>query len=207
MSDIDIIFQIILVSFGMVLLSFILNKILGLKQETAVEIREKTLNLQERMQTAQALKDNKMMLELQMEMKELMTVMLKKQLIPLSIRCVIFLIIFSILGVIYGQYEFWYWTYFLSSLTISLITYGLRKLYRKATGKEQKSLGLSNLMGTMSQGFNPSEEVVHYSEPTPSKPQESWKTKIDTAKEVDKEELTPQEETQASASWKDKLQK
>ncbi len=204
MSDIEIIFQIVLIALGMVILSLVLNKIMGLKQDTALELRQKTMNLQERMQTAQALQDARMMLELQAEMKELMSMMLKKQLIPLSIRCVIFLGIFSVLGFIYGQYAYWYWTYLISSLSFSLIWYGIRKLYYKATGKEQKGGGvLSGLMGTMNQGINPTEEFVHYSTPTPIKPQ-TWKEKLPSTEDETKEKNG---ENRSPADWKNKLQK
>jgi len=48
-----VIFQIFLVTLGMVTLSMIFNKISGLNSESAREIREQTLELQERMRAAQ----------------------------------------------------------------------------------------------------------------------------------------------------------
>ncbi|MHA1805353.1 MAG: hypothetical protein ACTSU4_12625 [Promethearchaeota archaeon] len=210
MADMEIISQIVLIALGMVILGHVLNKILGLKRETTAELREKSLNLQERMKTAQVLQDRRMMLELQLEMKELMATMLKKQILPLTIRCIIFFGIFTVIGIIYGQYSYWFLTYFIASLCFSLISYGLNRLYRKITGKEDKTKSLLNgIMGTMTQEFNPSENIVSHSSsistPIQQAQQEalSWKSKINISKENDLEKET----SRTPANWKEKLEK
>ncbi|MHA1689695.1 MAG: hypothetical protein ACTSUN_10235 [Promethearchaeota archaeon] len=210
MADMEIISQIVLIALGMVILGHILNKILGLKRETTAELREKSLNLQERMKTAQVLQDRRMMLELQFEMKELMATMLKKQILPLSIRCIIFFGIFTVIGVVYGQYSYWFWTYFIASLCFSLISFGLNRLYRKITGKEDKTKSLLNgIMGSMTQEFNPSENIVSHSGSISSPIQQAqketlaWKSKINAFQENNQEK----EKSRSLVNWKEKLQK
>ena len=52
MANGEIIIQIMLITIGMVGLSEVLNRIFGLNMDAARELREKSQNLQERMQTA-----------------------------------------------------------------------------------------------------------------------------------------------------------
>ena len=139
----DIIFELMYISLGLVIFGLILNKILGLKSSVMKEIRDDAKNLQERLKQAQVLGDPRIMQELQGETMQLMKQMLKKQFLPMGIRCIIFLGIFFILSFYYGGYEYWYWVYFLWSLGFSLSVFGLTKAYKKVTGKEEEKKSLA----------------------------------------------------------------
>ncbi len=196
----DIILQIFLVTVGMYFLGLVLNRVLGLKRENMKALRAKTFNLQERMKNAQALGNLQLMREAQIEMSLLMKEMLKKQFIPMCVRCVIFLGIFSVLGIVYGEYEFWFWLYFIFSLSISFLGYGIMKLYRKATGKEDKSKRLvRELMGIASPNLASSSDVFQYSESTPPPPLHS--TSQEKSENSNENQLK-----EKSDSWKDRIQ-
>ncbi len=149
MANEEIIIQIMLITIGMVGLSEFLNRIFGLNMGTARDLREKTQNLQERMRTARFTGNPQEMRELQQESMELTKQMMKKQMIPSCVRCLIFLGIFIVIGAIYANYgenlipfpilffgSGWFAVYFLFSISFSLIIYGFKRLYRKLTGKE-----------------------------------------------------------------------
>lgn len=136
------------ISIGMVALGSILNKFLGINLQTARELRDKALNIQQRMRIAQATGNAQEMFAMQQESTALMKQMMKKQLIPSCIRCVVFLGIFALIGVIYMNYasgilpfvvpllgDGWIAVYFLFSIGFSLLLWGVKKLYRKLTGK------------------------------------------------------------------------
>ena len=200
MSDLDIIVQIMFIALGMVFLSFILNKIFGLKRQDMKEIRNNGLNLQQRMKNAQIMGDPEMMRQLQIETSQLMKVMLKKQLIPMGVRCVIFLGIFSIIGLIYAPYEYWFITYFLFSLTFSLLSYGLGKLYKKLTGKEDKSKNFAKeLMGLISPGSSELEGFDQYFKP------DSLQTQYQPSLHQQPNN-TVNQSSEKTDSWKDRIQ-
>lgn len=150
MANEEIIIQIMFITLAMVGLSEILNRIMGLKGDTAREIREKSRNLQQRMKTANLTGNSQEMFALQQESIALTKLMMKKQLIPQCVRCFIFIGIFVLIGGIYGRYgnllpfpilifgSDWFALYILFSLGFSLILYGIKRLYRKLTGKEDK---------------------------------------------------------------------
>jgi hypothetical protein len=147
----DIILELFYISVGLVLLGLLLNWILGLKPEAMKELRNNARNLQERLKQAQIIGDQQLMLQLQRETMLLMKQMMKKQIAPMLIRCVIFLGIFALLSFLYGNYEYWFWVYFLFSLLLSLLAYGIRKAYEKLTGKESKRETFTKeLIGTIS---------------------------------------------------------
>ena len=150
MANEEIIIQIMLITLGMVGLSEILNRFMGLNMDAAREMREKSKNLQERMKTARLTGNSQEMFELQQESMVLTKLMMRKQMIPSCVRCVIFMGIFGLVGGIYAPYgnllpfpilifgSDWFAVYFLFSISFSLILYGLKRLYRKLTGKEDK---------------------------------------------------------------------
>ncbi len=203
MANEIVIFQIFLVTLGMVVLSMIFNKITGLNRESAKEIREQSLDLQERMRVAQQEGNGQNLRELQQESMELTKTMIKKQIIPSCVRCFIFLGIFGLLGTLFAQYatgllpfpvlflgDGWVCVYLLFSISISLLIYLLKRLYRKMTGKEdirkmekQEIMGMltptsptsGNSRSYMQLNVKPSEEI-----PTddPSERKDSWKEKI-----------------------------
>ena len=192
----EIYLQLFLVAMGMVMLSLLLNKILGITPEIMKEIRDKSLNLQERMKNAQMLGDTRLMGELQRETMQIMKLMAKKQLIPLCLRCFIFIGLFAVLNLFYGVYDAasgfffgggWFLYYFLLAMAFSLSLYGVKRAYRKATGKEDKR---SSFMKEMSQVLNlnslrPGEGTV-FQIPAASKPIEhqpmplsdDWKNRL-----------------------------
>jgi len=147
---IEIIYQLMLISLILVIFGLLLNKILGIKQSKMKEIRNKALNLKERLRQAQLLGDTMLLQQLQLETMQLMKQMLKKQIIPMSIRCVIFIVIFIFISMIYSKYEYWIWWYILFSFSFSISTMLLGRLYKKVTGKEDKTKAFAKeIMGTI----------------------------------------------------------
>lgn len=200
MANEIVIFQIFLVTLGMVVLSMIFNKITGLNPESAREIREKTMALQERMRAAQQEGNAQNLRFLQQESIELTKTMMKKQLIPSCVRCFIFIGIFGILGLLFAQHstgllpfkvlffgDGWVGVYFLFSISLALLIYLVKRIYRKMTGKEdrrkmekQEIMGMLNPTSSNSRGYmqlnvKPSEEIPV---DDPSERKDSWKEKI-----------------------------
>lgn len=164
MSNVVIIIQILFVTLGMIVLGIGLNYILGLRKEALREMRKKAKNLQERIKNAQLLGDYQLMAQTQQESLQFMKLMMKKQFIPLCLRCVIFISIFAVLGLIYSDYKSgllpfpllifgsgWVAIYIIFSISISLIIYGVKRIYRKITGKGTKTQSyLKEIMGMIS---------------------------------------------------------
>ena len=151
MANEEIIIQIMLITITMVGVGEILNRIMGVKSDAVRELREKSINLRERMKMAQLTGETQIMMDLQRESMELTKIMMKKQMIPSCVRCIIFMGLFAVFGAVYAGYEVgllpfpilifgsgWFAVYFLFSITFSLILYGFKRLYRKLTGKEVK---------------------------------------------------------------------
>jgi len=203
MSNGVIIIQIMFITIGMIILGMILNYILGLRRENLSEMRKKALNLQERMRNAQLINDYQMMAQMQRESMQFMKLMMRKQFIPMCIRCIIFLGMFAILGFIYADYASgllpfpvlffgngWIAVYFLFSIGLSLLIYGVKKLYQKITGKETKSQSaLREIMGMISPGqqdvgvpFQMTSSTQTQSENSidiPPETKDSWKDRIE----------------------------
>ncbi|MFX1573153.1 MAG: hypothetical protein ACFFB0_10425 [Promethearchaeota archaeon] len=164
MSNVAVILQILFITIGMFIFGIFLNTILGIRKETIKEFRGKALNLQERMKNAQVLGDAQLMLQLQRETLKLTKQMMVKQIVPLFLRCAIFFGIIFVLGAIYTDYgsgllpfpllffgSGWLALYFIFSISISLIAYGMKILYKKLTGKEIRTQkDLRELMQIMS---------------------------------------------------------
>jgi uncharacterized membrane protein (DUF106 family) len=201
----DIVIQIFLITVAMVAFSEILNKLMGLNMGTARDLREQAKNLQERMRLAQLTKDMEELYKLQQESIQLTKEMMKKQLLPSCVRCIIFFGIFAVLNFIYADYSAgifpfpilffgsgWFAVYFLFSIGLSLLVWGIKKVYRKYTGKEDARKKESNAILGM-QSFKQDESEGHiqltrslpepYIEETQTNDQnenesDSWKTKI-----------------------------
>ena len=203
MSNGVIIIQIMFITIGMTILGIILNYVLGLRKENMSEIRKKALNLQERMRNAQLLNDYQMMVQVQRESMHFMKLMMKKQFIPMCIRCIIFLGIFAILGFFYADYrsgllpfpvlifgDGWVALYFLFSIGFSLLMYGVKKLYQKVTGKTTKSQSaLREIMGMIS----PTQQVAG----VPLDMTSSTQTQSDSSIDIPPE---------TKESWKDRIE-
>ena len=149
MSIAVIILQIMLITIGMLILGMILNKVLGLSKEKIIEFKERASNLQERIRNAQVIGDIQMMARLQRETMQFTKQIMLKQFVPLCLRCVIFIGIFAVLGFIYADYDSgllpfpllifgsgWVAIYFMFSISFSLLIFGIKKLYKRITGKD-----------------------------------------------------------------------
>lgn len=197
----ELIIQIMFISLVMVVFGMFLNRIMGLKPSKMKELRDKALNLQERMSTAQAIGDAQLLSQIQRETMQLTKQMMVKQFIPTCIRCVIFLVIFAILGIIYADFPEWFLLYFLFSLGFSLLFFGLRHLYKKATGKEDNKTNLMREISGLSTGAG-LESIVQVpksfsSELTPSN--QSYQQTNDG--------VNGKETPEKADSWKDRIEK
>ncbi|MHA1241734.1 MAG: EMC3/TMCO1 family protein [Promethearchaeota archaeon] len=183
MANEEIIIQIMLITLGMVGLSEILNRVMGLKMDTARDLRERSKSLQERMKTARLTGNAQEMIELQQESVALTKVMMKKQMIPSCVRCIIFMGIFGLIGGIYAPYgnllpfpilifgSDWFGVYFLFSISFSLILYGLKRLYRKLTGKEDKRKKASKeILGMLAPESGNQQGNLQLTRPIPDRP-------------------------------------
>ena len=183
MANEEIIIQIMLITLGMVGLSEILNRFMGLNMDAAREMREKSKNLQERMKTARLTGNSQEMFELQQESMVLTKLMMRKQMIPSCVRCIIFMGIFGLVGGIYAPYgnllpfpilifgSDWFAVYFLFSISFSLILYGLKRLYRKLTGKEDKRKKASKeILGMLAPESGNQQGNLQLTRPIPDRP-------------------------------------
>lgn len=99
----EVVWQIVLISLGMVLFSQLFQKKYALSRESQMKTQETLQDLQERIQLAQG--NMKLMQELQQEMMGLMQSMMKKQILPMCIRTIFFLGVLGLLRLFYGQYD------------------------------------------------------------------------------------------------------
>lgn len=212
MANEEIIIQIMFITLAMVGLSEILNRVMGLNMDTARELREKSRNLQERMKTVRLTGNSQEMFELQQESVALTKVMMKKQMIPSCVRCLIFIGIFALIVGIYASFadgllpfpilifgSGWFAVYFLFSISFSLILYGIKRLYRKLTGKEDKRKKASKeILGMLSSASGSQLNNLQLTRPIPNKPPR------DEGADSEQEDSNGQPK---SDSWKDRLQK
>ncbi len=212
MTNVEIIIQIMFITLAMVGLSEILNRVMGLNMDAAREIREKSRNLQERMKTARLTGNSQEMRELQQESMELTKLMMKKQTIPCCVRCFIFIGLFALIGGIYASYAEgllpfpilflgtgWFAVYFLFSISFSLILYGIKRLYRKLTGKEDKRKKASKeILGVLSPESGSQLGNLQLTRPIPNR------TPRDDDADGEQEDSNRQLN---SNSWKDRIQK
>ena len=210
MANEEIIIQIMFITLAMVGLSEILNRVMGLNMDTARELREKSRHLQERMKTARLTGNSQEMFSLQQESMALTKVMMKKQMIPSCVRCFIFIGIFALIGAIYIDYSNnllpfpilifgsgWFAIYFLFSLSFSLILYGLKRLYRKLTGKEDKRKKASKeILGMLSPGSGNQQGNLQLTRPIPDRILSDY----DADNEQEDSDGQPK-----SDSWKDRI--
>jgi len=199
----DVIFQLMVISFVLVLISLGLNKILGVKPSRMKEIRDKARNLRERVRQAEILGDPVLMQQLQAETMQMMRDMLKKQLIPMCIRCVIFLGIFVVMSLVYGQYEYWFWFYFLFSFSFSMVAMGLRYAYKKITGKGDKKKSFAKEIMEFvypTQQFKLQNSGFHIEGHPATESQDSFNSLESTTKEEENQKVEKPD------AWKDKMQ-
>jgi hypothetical protein len=207
--------QIMLISLGMVALGLAFNYIFGLTGSKMKEMRTKAKNLQERLKNAQMIGDPQMMQEVQREAMALTKDMMKRQFIPMCIRCFLFIGIFIGLSFIYSDYGYdsgllpfnipligsgWFALYFLFSLAFSLIFYLIKFIYQKITGKEKASV-TKEMMQMLSPNSEESsgEGIIQYDNMINSKNLEIEKTESESTsnKEI---------ENKKTDSWKERLE-
>ncbi len=214
MSSVAVILQIMGITIGMIILGMVLNKILGLSKEKITEFREKALNIQERMRNAQSVGDVRMIAQVQQETMQFTKQIMLKQFIPLCLRCVIFIVIFGIIGLVYAGYSEnllpvnilffgsgWIAVYFIFSISFSLIIFGIKQLYKKMTGKKiSTQRDIRNIIEIVSptQATGMPFQIPGAASPRPSR------IKTVTATEVP---YTEEESSEKSDSWKDRIDK
>jgi uncharacterized membrane protein (DUF106 family) len=215
MSNVAIILQILLITIGMIILGMVLNKILGLSKEKINEFKEKALNIQERMRNAQVVGDIQIMTQLQRETMQFTKQIMLKQFIPLCLRCVIFIGIFGILGIIYTDYgsgllpfnilflgSGWVAIYFIFSISFSLIIFGVKKLYKKLSGKAiSTQTNIRDIMEIVSPTQRTSGVSFQVQGTTTSSPSSI------TAVNANVVSNTEEESQRKSDSWKDRIEK
>lgn len=208
MTDGLIILEIFFITLGMFFFGLVFRHIFGLNKEGMEKYREKAKQIQERMKNAQLVGDARMMQETQRDSMELTKEMMKKQFVPLCLRCVIFLGIFALLGAIFAPYSSgliifipifgnifgtgWAAVYILFSLGFSLIYFISKKIYEKLTGKQTKSI-TGDMMDMLSPDQSAKYDIMDYSTKKSSeikkasqkstnnmKKGDNWKDKIDS---------------------------
>jgi len=202
MSNAGIILQIMLITIGMIILGMILNKVLGLSKEKITEFKERASNLQERMRNAQVIGDIQMMARLQRETMQFTKQIIVKQFVPLCLRCFIFIGVFAVLGFIYADYASgllpfpllifgngWVAIYFIFSISFSLLIFGIKKLYKRITGKD---ISTQNNLREIMQLVSPTQQTSGIS------------YQVSGAVSSSKEEENSSEKTD---SWKERIQK
>lgn len=205
--------QILLISLGMVVFGLVFNYIFGLTGTKMKEMREKARNLQERLKNAQMIGDPRMMQEVQMEAMSLTKDMLKRQFIPLCIRCFLFIGIFIGLSFVYSDYnsgllpfnipligDGWFALYFLFSLAFSLLFYLIRFIYKKVTGKDKASVAkeMMDMFSSPTQGTS-EEGIIQYGN--------IMNTRDKMIQDPDSEESYDEErEDKKVDAWKEKLE-
>ncbi len=216
MANEEIILQIFLVTVGIVIFSILLNRLLGLKPEKMKAFREKVMNLQERVQNAQVLQDQQLMGQLQLEMMSMLKQMMKKQFVPMLAKCAIFLGILFLLGIIYADYSEgllpfpilifgsgWFALYFMFSFGLSLTLFGIKKAYKKITGKEDKSKSFTKeMMGLMAphqQGLSSPFQLPPRAVSRPITSAQTPQAQLPGEKEA--------QDAKTSSAWKDKIKK
>ncbi|MFX0040213.1 MAG: EMC3/TMCO1 family protein [Promethearchaeota archaeon] len=188
MSEIIVLIQIVFITLGMIVLGVVLNHFLGLTKVALQDMRTKALKFRERMKNAQLIGDYEQMLQIQKESTQFMKVMMKKQMIPMCLRCIIFIVIFMVLGWIYVDYQSgllpfpilifgsgWIAVYLIFSLYFSLFIWGVKRLTGMGT-RTQSSV--KEIMALVS----PQQEAgLSYTSPdlsdVPRK--DSWKDRIE----------------------------
>ncbi|MFX1391187.1 MAG: hypothetical protein ACFE9Z_14065 [Promethearchaeota archaeon] len=194
MSNVIVIIQILFITLGMIALGMVLNYFLGLRKDLLKDMREKALNLRERMKNAQLTGDPQLMARLQQESVQFMKLMMRKQIVPLCLRCFIFIGIFMILSAIYVDYESgllpfpilifgsgWLALYIIFSLYFALFIYGIKRL----TGIGGKTQGtLREIMAIVS----------------PTQPGTGLRSQLATS------QYQVQDDVPRKDSWKDRIQ-
>ena len=195
----EIIFQIMGFSIFMVILSMIMNKKFMLSQEGMMAQQERMQILQEKLLKAQKFNNIELFQEAQTELANEMRDLMKKQMIPMCFRTLIFLGMFGLLGLIYGQYDSifpfpilffgkgWAAVYILTSLGLSLIISLFKKIFKKGAQQQpfvdiagirsgMMNLPMNSMNSPMRPQSNSSDFNIENQEDIPE-----WKQKLNSA--------------------------
>ncbi|MBN1214339.1 MAG: DUF106 domain-containing protein [Candidatus Lokiarchaeota archaeon] len=203
-ETISVILQILFITLGIVIFSRFFNKVFGLTGKDMKKYREKARNLQERFSNARIIGDPQMLIQIQIDIKSLTSQMMKKSLLPMCLRCFLFIGIIAVLWIIYAPYSSdllpfplwilgsgWFAIYFLCSLGFNLIIYIIFRIYKKKVGEDDKSASfLREIMGMMggNNTLSPNNQKIadHLSNSFESNndiddsEESSWKNKLDS---------------------------
>jgi uncharacterized membrane protein (DUF106 family) len=188
--EVFVVIQIIFITLGMIALGMVLNHYLGLTKETLHDMRTKALNIRDRMKNAQLIGDYQQLAQIQQESTQFMKVIMKKQMIPLCLRCIIFIGIFMVLGLIYADYESgllpipilifgsgWVAIYLIFSLFFSFFIWGVKRLTGLG-GKTQSELKEITGIVSPQQGVGLSSYATTSNIPDEPR-KDSWKDRIE----------------------------
>ncbi|MFX0005765.1 MAG: EMC3/TMCO1 family protein [Promethearchaeota archaeon] len=188
-SEVFVVIQIIFLTLGMIALGLVLNHYLGLTKETLQDMRKRAVNFRERLKNAQLMGDYQQMAQIQQESTQFMKLMMKKQMIPLCLRCIVFIGIFMVLGLIYADYTSgllpfpilifgsgWVAIYLIFSVFFSFFIWLVKRLTGMG-GKTQSKV--REIMGIVSpqQGVGLSSYVSSNAPEEPRK--DSWKERLE----------------------------
>ncbi len=150
MANEIIILQIVLITIIVYFSRLVFNKIFGQSASERREFSKKKKDIQNRLK--QAMGDAEEFTRLQKEYMALMKQMMLKPMIPICVCCIVFLVLWVILGVIYADYstgliffpvpfvgDGWAGLYILTSFSIFGISYLIRLIYRKISHLEKVS--------------------------------------------------------------------
>ncbi|MFX1309022.1 MAG: EMC3/TMCO1 family protein [Promethearchaeota archaeon] len=196
MSNIVVILQILFITLGMIILGMVLNYFLGLRKEIIKDMRKRALNLRERMKNSQLLGDYQMMAKLQQESVQFMKLMMKKQMIPMCLRCFIFIGLFMILGFFYSDYESgllpfpllifgsgWLAFYIIFSIYFTLFIWGVKRLTGMGTTTQssvKEIMGIvSPQQGTGLRSYSPSSMPERLKDYNDVARKDSWKERLE----------------------------
>ena len=205
MANEIIILQIMLITVIVYFSRLAFYKLFGQTSSERRELFQKIQDMQNRLN--EVMGDADEFGKLQKETIKLMKQMMIKQIIPMCISCITFLVLWIILGIIYAEYstglipfpvlligDGWGGLYIMTSLGLFVVVYLIKFTYRKIKGIESPSLRGYNLLspsrtsaGTQSSLFSIStssqvdrvsiESEDEYSE-TEKMKKDAWKEKI-----------------------------
>jgi uncharacterized membrane protein (DUF106 family) len=188
-SELFVVIQIMFITLGMITLGVVLNHFLGLTKDTLQDLRNRATHFRERMKNAQLMGDYQQLVQIQQESTQFMKLMMKKQMIPLCLRCIVFIGIFMVLGLIYADYASgllpfpllifgsgWVAIYLIFSVFFSFFIWLVRRLTGMG-GKTQTKV--KEIMGMVS----PQQNVglsSYVSSNAPDEPRkDSWKERLE----------------------------
>lgn len=184
--------EILGITFLMMLLSQLFRKKFSVSREGQMELQTKTKEIQDELKLAQAQGDQQKVAKLYAEMTSLMKDMMKNQLLPMIIRSVVFLGIFGLLRMFYGKYDNiigglnWWWTYFIFSLTLSIVVGLIRKQIKSKRPETESDVEGRDHVRALSNNFaitTGSNPVLDFDEPAEDnndsvESNKAWKQKI-----------------------------